>query len=221
MTIKSSGIPFFILMFQLIIPAVINQFGIVSAQQFINKGLLRAQGNISSGVMFKSPGTNIYLHGDLEYYLEPGISIRSESYYFLSTFNGEPAFSKNHSNFAGVMYHFKTNGKLDPYVGIQPGIALTQLSKPVLLSADTASWSPYTVSSYPVNFSPLFSASAGFNFYAYKFFNLFVHLKYVTGKHLSDIQPESLNEIKLTFGLGWNIWLIKNKLKVSENNNQE
>ncbi len=186
------------------------------SSRFTDKGLLRAQGNLSSGVMLKSPGTNIYIHGDLEYYLEPNISIRGESYYFLSTYNAAPAFKMNHSNFAGVMYHFTTNGKFDPYIGIQPGIALTQLAKPVLLDSDTLQWSSYTVSAYSRNFSPLFSASAGFNYYAYKFFHLFVHVKYVTGKHLSDIHPESLNELKMTFGLGWNIWLIRKNKKEKE-----
>lgn len=192
----------------------------VSAQQensrFIDKGLLRAQGNVSSGVMLKSPGTSIYIHGDLEYYLEPGISIRSESYYFLGTFNAEPTFAMNHSNFSGVMYHFHTNGKFDPYMGVQPGIALTQLAKPVLPGPDSAQWSPASVSSYSYNFSPLFSVSAGFNYYAYKFFNLFVHVKYAAGKHLSDIQPESLSELKMTFGLGWNVWVKGKNKKTGE-----
>lgn len=191
-------------------------FAQTESSRFVDKGLLRAQGNVSSGVMLKSPGTNIYIHGDLEYYFEPNISIRSESYYFLSTFNADPTFAMNHSNFSGVMYHFPTNGKFDPYAGVQPGIALTKLAKPVLLNADTAQWSPYSVSSFPTNFSPLFSASIGFNYYAYKFFNLFVHIKYVAGKHLSDIQTESLNELKMTFGLGWNIWVIKKKKNEKE-----
>lgn len=177
------------------------------SSRFAGKGLLRAQGNISSGAMFQSPGTHIYIHGDLEYYVETDISIRGESYYFLSTYNAEPVFKMNHSNFAGVMYHFPTKGKFDPYVGIQPGISLSQLAKPVFLNTFTEQQPPYSASVYKPNFSPLFSASAGFNYYAYKFFNLFIHVKYVTGRHLSGVRPESLSEIKLTFGLGWNIWV--------------
>jgi hypothetical protein len=199
--------------------AFVQYQGAAFAQEnprFVNKGLLRAQGNVSSGVMLKSPGTNIYIHGDLEYYFEPNISIRSESYYFLGTYNSGPTFAMNHSNFAGVMYHFPAHGKFDPYIGIQPGIALSQLAKPVLLAADSAQWSPYSVSSYSTAFSPLFSASAGFNYYAYKFFNLFIHVKYVAGKHLSDIQPESLSELKMTFGLGWNIWVIRKNKTTAE-----
>lgn len=192
--------------------ALIHSLVAQEDNRFVNKGLLRAQGNVSSGVMLKSPGTNIYIHGDLEYYFEPTISIRSESYYFLGTFNATPTFAMNHSNFSGVLLHFTTRGKFDPYIGVQPGIALTQLERPVYHGTDSL-WSPYA-SSYPVSYSPLFSACAGFNYYAYKFFNLFVHAKYVSGKHLSDISPESLNELKITFGLGWNIWLRK-----KQNNN--
>lgn len=204
----------YLFFFLSILPVAVS--GQSENSRFIDKGLLRAQGNVSSGVMLKSPGTSIYIHGDLEYYVEPGISIRSESYYFLGTFNAGPTFAMNHSNFAGVMYHFPAQGKFDPYIGVQPGIALTRLAKPVLLNSDTTQWSPYSVSAYSPGFSPLFSASAGFNYYAYKFFNLFVHIKYVAGKHLSDIHPGSLSELKMTFGLGWNIWVIRKNKEVKE-----
>jgi hypothetical protein len=183
-------------------------FSQTDSSRFVDKGLLRAQGGFGSGTFISGgDGINTYLHGDLEYYLSPNVSVRSESYYFLSTYQGTEIFSKNHSNFAGIMYHFNTKGHLNPYIGFQPGITYSQLKKP-----DIMTFAPEEVNStYLATFNPLMGFSAGINYYAPRFFHLFMHLKYVTGKHLSDRPAVSLNELKVTFGLGWNLWIPKEK----------
>jgi hypothetical protein len=60
--------------------------------------------------------------------------------------------------------------------------------------------------------NPLISTAFGFNFYFQRWFHLFGEVRYISGKHLSDATtPLSLNELRFSFGLGWNINLIKKK----------
>lgn len=173
-------------------------------KRFVNKGLLSAQGNIAFGTMPGFTGTNMYIHGDLEYYVRQNVSIRSESYYFLGTQKGDARFAMNHSNFTGAMFHLKTSNSFDSYFGIQPGIVLSKINRQAL---DVSYASDASV--YAMRLNPAVGISGGFNYYGLKFFHLFIHAKYVIGKHVSDAPAVSLNELKFTFGLGWNIWLIK------------
>ncbi|PCJ89840.1 MAG: hypothetical protein COA57_00560 [Flavobacteriales bacterium] len=160
------------------------------------------QGNIAIGTPTKIGGTNIYLGGDLEYYLKDNISIRGDFYYFLGSFGSTDVFKQNHSGYLGAMYHIPTNGHFDPYVGIQPGYVISQLKNPDVMTSDD-----YRAgSNFPVTVNPLFSACAGFNYYANRFFHLFMHVKYQTGKHYSDIETIPLNEVKIAFGLAYMIW---------------
>ena len=165
--------------------------------QNIKKGILRTQGTISSGLMPKNNLVNIYLSGDLEYYISESISIRSDAYYFLSTMQGPSIFSKNHSSSTGALFHFVKNKNFDPYIGIQPGIAFSGLN---CSSSENNTYACYT------SFNPLLSTIAGFNYYAPTLFHLFMNIRYVNGKHLSEAPsgPVSLNEVKISFGLGWN-----------------
>lgn len=185
---------------------------LVSAQelheQYVDKGLLRAQGNIAFGTPTNiNGGTNMYLVGDLEYYVEKNVSIKGSVNYYLGNFDANTVFDMNHSGFFGSNFHFRTNGHFDPYIGLSPGYAIVQLHKQTLLQS---SLEPQ--SAYPVVFSPLISFSGGFNYYANKFFNLFINAQYVMGTHLSDVDPVSLNELKVSFGLGYHIWATKGHL---------
>ena len=164
------------------------------SSRYIHKGLLRAQATISPGFMLKEGITNIYIHGDLEYYVEDNISVRGDSYYYLNTIEDKKPFIVNNSSFLGAVYHFPTASSLDPYIGIQPGIAYSQANTQLLIDDNRATT------------NPLISSVVGVNYYAPRIFHLFVSVRYVSGKHLSDApSPLSLNEVKLSFGLGWNI----------------
>ena len=44
------------------------------------------------------------------------------------------------------------------------------------------------------------------NFFANKYFNVFVNVKYQRGKHFSDVSAQSLEELKITLGLGYMLW---------------
>jgi len=171
---------------------------------FVDEGLLRADGAFSIGIMPRYSGKNIYLNGSLEYYVDAHFSIRSDSYYLLQ---GNGVFDKNHSLFTGGVYHFETNSRFDPYLGLQPGISYSQ---PIPINYhnielggnDTVTSSQSTPDG---RYNPAIAMSIGFNYYASKFFHLFIHLKYTYARHISDVPPLPLDEFKIAFGLGWNL----------------
>ena len=193
------------------ISVIILLIGVIVSQaqetkeRYIRKGLLRAMGTISPGIMLKENASTISLHGNLEYYVADNISLRGDSYYFLKAKdnNGNNPFDFNHSTFSGASYHFKTKNHFDPYFALEPGIAITKGS-PIFLNDVNISGGTAA--------NPLMSTVIGFNFYFQKFFHLFMETRYIQGKHLSDATtPLSLCELRFSFGLGLNINVLKKK----------
>jgi len=180
--------------------------------QYINKGLLRVQGNIALGTFLEGvSNSTYYLAGDMEYYTSKTISIRGSSNFFLGeTQESLINFSKNHSILLGALYHFKTKGKFDPFIGLEPGFTLSQLT----YNAEVlATYDLLVYQEFPTTVNPVFVTAAGFNYYADKYFSLFASIRLVTGKHYSDIAAVSLNEIRFAFGLGWHLWIRKGYCK--------
>ena len=163
-----------------------------------DKGLLRATGTISFGGMTKHEQTNIYLHGVLEYFVTKNITSRGDIYYYLKS-GDKQMLNQNHQLFAGSSYHFNTNSNFVPYFGIQPGIGLTQANFVTIDGENN------------VEASPLISAVAGFNYYASSWFHLFIDGRYVIGEHLSNQKKIILDEVRLSFGLGFNLNVLKGK----------
>lgn len=179
-----------------------------TSEQYIDKGLLRAQGNIAMGSFLKSPSSSTYyISGDLEYYTSRSISVKGSSNFFLGgSQNDYLIFTKNHSILVGALYHFKTKGNFDPFIGLEPGFNLSQLE----VNKDIRTLDAIvTASTFPATVNPIFVTSAGFNYYANKYFSLFANVRLVQGKHFSDITAVSLNEVKFSFGLGWHLWVRK------------
>jgi len=166
----------------------------------IDKGLIRTQGVISFGKLTDHNKTNLYLNGNLEYYTSSLISLRGDIYYYLPKSNDD-VLQKNHQLFYGASYHFYTKHNMDFYLGIQPGIAFTQTGVDVLQTKLTSA----------PTYNPLISEVVGFNYYATKWFHLFVDTRYVYGSHLSDAPPFKLNELRISFGLGFNLNLFHKK----------
>jgi len=172
----------------------------------IDKGLVRFQGTIGMGKLLNLNETNIFLTGNLEYYIQSLISARGDVYYFLK--NDENSLKQNHQLFSGASYHIKTNNNFDPYIGFQPGMALTQsFNSPRKGNESVQQFSSST------SYSPLISGVVGFNYYASKWFHLFVDGRIVQGRHLSNFNAVSLNEVRISFGLGFNFNVLKKKGK--------
>jgi hypothetical protein len=181
---------------------VLLPFAAISQNNVVRKGNLRAMATISPGWMLKQKATNINLHGNIEYYFSEKASFGGDIYYFLGTQElNNNSFTLNHSLFFGGFYHFKKKS-WDPFIGFQPGIALVQGKEALLPSGEVY------VPAKTIN--PLASLIIGSNFYAGKFFHFFISLRYLKGTYLSNApSPLSLDELRLSAGLGFNVNLIR------------
>ncbi|MBI3136254.1 MAG: hypothetical protein HYZ14_16385 [Bacteroidetes bacterium] len=128
-------------------------------------------------------------------FLQNKIEWRGEAFYFLNSFGDRPRFSMNHQVFTGAFYHF-TETAFQPYLGFQPGIAISQSSEYGSLNAQTQQLE------YKVAANPVGSIGGGFDFYGEKLFFLFVETRYIFGKHKADTYPVFLDEWRFSFGLG-------------------
>lgn len=192
---------------------IILMFGFLclkaQSEQEDRTGILRAFATLSVGHTFHyntTYGLPFYLHGALEYYVHPKISITGESYLDLR----QPAYYpypyiyianpgpidygyKYHQNtFFGANYHWHKN-KHDFYIGIQPGITLLRPRQ------DPTSSQPEKI-----GISPMASIAGGYTFYFSPWFNLFFQARYVNGKHYHGI-GYSLTGVRLSGGLGFHL----------------
>jgi len=124
------------------------------------------------------------------------IELRADGFYFLNSFGDRPRFSINHQIYAGVFYKFLTDKKLQPYIGFQPGIAISQSSEYGALNFNTQEVE------YEVTYNPVGSIAGGLDFFGEKWFYLFTEARYIFGKHKSNTYPVFLDEFRLSFGLG-------------------
>ncbi len=185
------------------------------SKQFIRKGLIRSQATICPGIMLKENISTISLHGTLEYYVADNVSLRGDTYFYLQGKDayGNNPFQINHATFSGLSYHFRTKSHFDPYFTIAPGVTVTQDNS---FEACLNSLGPNVTVSFckqtEKSVNPLLSAGFGFNYYFQKWFHLFGEARYIGGKYLSDAPaPLSLSELRFSFGLGFNLNLLKKK----------
>lgn len=182
---------------------MLGSFAQGDSSRYVHQGLWRAMATISPSV--DPNASNIYIHGNLEYYADETVSARGDGYYYIGSFSKTERFEFNHSLFAGASYHFKTKNRFDPYLALQPGLSLT---RPSYITDCPVGITPEQVAALNSNaqVNPLLSSAIGFNYYGERFFHLFGEIRYVHGKHLSPVPVAiSLNELRASFGLGFNI----------------
>lgn len=194
---------FFVFVF---ISLVATTYSQEEKKQFMRKGLLRAMGTISPGTMLVENASTISIHGNIEYYIADNISVRGDSYYFLEARGTEThVFDYNHSILSGASYHLKTKNHFDPYITFEPGISITK-------SPTEDALMDLNYFSGPATVNPLLSFAGGFNYYFQDWFHLFGEARYIAGKFLSNApSPTSLSELRFSFGLGFNLNLLKKK----------
>jgi hypothetical protein len=192
---------------------VVNVTAQQDQQQFITKHLVRADASIVPGYVFKDNINNVHLNGNLEYYMDNKVSIRGDANYMLGSSGQTENFLQlkdNVSVMLGCSFHIPTNNQFDPYIILQPGIAYVSSFRPAEEIDDNV-FSGRDIY-YKGSLSPLASAGVGFNYYFQRFAHLFCETRYVHGKHLSEApSPISLEELRITFGLGFNLFIIKDK----------
>lgn len=137
---------------------------------------------------------SISLNGYLGF-LKDRIHIRGDGFYFLNQFGDRPRFTMNHQLYFGALYHFSEK-QFQPYIGFQPGAALTQSSEYGTLNSETGEVE------YKKSINPVGSPVAGFTYYGEKFFFLFFETRYIFGKHKTNSYPVYLDELRFAFGLG-------------------
>ena len=178
----------------------------LTGEDIIRKGLVRAQGTISPGWTTADGNTNLYLQGDMEYFLEDKISLKGDISYFLDT-QGDGYLKHNHSLFFGSQYHMPYK-RFDPYIGLHPGVSLVQARNPNLGTAEV----PVAYEESLMKISPAISVATGFNFYVWRYIHFMANVKYVHAKHSTEWGTNyALDEFRISFGLGWNVNMIKRK----------
>lgn len=168
-----------------------------SAQEnssFVRKGLLKATSTISPSFMLNHNINNIYVSGELEYFLENKISVRGDCFWYRDSQQDIPILKQNSMIFFGALYHFSKR-KHDLFIGIQPAAILSQ---PNLL--DTS------LMVYPMQINPGISIIAGYTFYVWDYCNLFLNARYVNAKYVGTYKgPIHLDEIIISAGLGFQL----------------
>ena len=99
-------------------------------------------------------------------FMKNKIELRGEAFYYLDSFGDRPRFSMNHQLYTGVFYHFSENS-LQPYVGFEPGIALTQSSEYGTFNQSSG------LVEYKKALNPVGAITAGFDLYGENIFFLF------------------------------------------------
>ncbi len=178
----------------------------LTGDDIIRNGLLRAQATISPGWDISDGKTNIYVQGDCEYYVHRTISIKGDIAYFLDT-QGDGYLKHNHSLFFGAQYHFPIK-RFDPYIGFSPGASLIQARNPAIATPEI----DVAYGESILKVSPAISVSTGFNFFVWKYLHFMANVKYVHAKHPTEWGVQyALNEFRISFGVGWNVNVLKKK----------
>jgi len=178
----------------------------LDGDDIIRKGLIRAQMTISPGWTVGQKNTNIFLQGDLEYYVTRKVSIKGDIAYFLDT-QGGGLLKHDHSLFFGANYHFPYK-RFDPYIGLHPGASVIQMRNPNATSPELI----HTMQESTLKVAPAVSVTTGFNVYIWKYLHFLGKLTYVHAAHPTEWGTTySLDEFRLAFGLGWNVNMIRTK----------
>jgi hypothetical protein len=184
---------------------------IMMAPSHQRTGVIRFQGTISAGNMFGFKALHVLLHGDLEYFVNERVSARSDIYYSMFNKNNDsvPPFKFNHSLMSGIQYHFTPNSPVDFYVGFQPGFALC---KRRYYQFDAAGVPPQ-LPEISTNVNPILSFNTGLTYFGNRFFNAFVHVRYLVGYHQDNYTTATLDELRISFGLGFFFHTRQKKMK--------
>ncbi len=205
---------------KIIVFAFILLFFELNAQEektFRYKSILKTTATISPGYMLNSPQTNIYINGDLEYFMEEKISFRSEIFVMVGTQSKPAILQDNSSLLWGGLYHMHKN-RFDFFVGLQTGINFTKPGDVTLDSivklrrGFTSNYGPVT-ETYIYKVIPVISPMVGITFYVSDYFNFFLNARYVVGKYYgyTDGKTLILDEIRISAGLGFQIHVKKDK----------
>ena len=116
----------------------------------------------------------------------------------------------NHGFQVGLSCHLIKGSKIDPFIGIRAGLNLTQRqndTEVVPLTSTTSATINYTP---PMHLDPTWAPVIGINFYGQRVFHFFIEGALIQGMYRPNMGPQmSLEEFRLSAGLGWNFSFYK------------
>jgi hypothetical protein len=177
------------------------------AKRFVTAGLLCGDASLAPGFLLSENISTVSIPLSAEYYFDGHVSLKADIYIHVSSgmTSDSLTLKSNHQLFTGLAYHFVTKGYFDPYIGFQPGLSYAQLQSD---AKTTYSVLNETDLSYHPNIVPVMAVSVGFRYFFPRYFHIFIEARYVHGTLVCDRPtPGSfpLDELKMQFGLGWNI----------------
>jgi hypothetical protein len=185
----------------IILPILLSMSLMAQKKEGIHRGLVRVQGTVGLGI--SKPELRYYFIGELEGCVSDHIGINGTTYtnfgsdrsaFDIYTVKPKADDFYVHSVLTGPIYHFLTDQPLDVYVGIQPGLSLTQFNYLNRAGAVQTEW----------GVAPTTSALTGVAYYG-SFFHLFAQARYVATRHATLVDNRPLRDLRLAIGLGFNI----------------
>jgi hypothetical protein len=147
---------------------------------------------IAPGIRPGSPGLHSTLHGVADLQVSKQLSLRGGAYLHAGEQGGSSGLAHNHTIVAGIAYHLLPEGAFDPYLALEPGIAVVR-----------------TVDAHRDRIAPLFTAAVGARQYVGRTFHLLGEVRSISGRHLARTGPVSLAELRFSVGLGLNFQVKK------------
>lgn len=153
------------------------------------QGLLLGSGAISPGFMVQQPVTNIYVSGQLAYFLEEAVSIQGRGAWYADA-QQEPALLRENSQLSFGPWFHTGSGRLDLHAGLEPGISFTSL-------VDARA---------RVRVLPTIHVGAGATWYVWDHFHFFAQVRYHRARYpgLPD-GALPLDELVVAGGLGFQL----------------
>ncbi len=152
----------------------------------VRKGLLRTEGTLCYGSGINS---RYYFQGELEYLVHNRVGLNGTTYFNIGPSGNYPGSC--HSVFSGPVFHFPMSKQMDLSLALQPGLSFVK---------DKGSKENSSVS----EMIPNTSIVGGLAYYG-SFFHLFFQLR-ANSAYVNDIvQRQSLSDLRIAFGLGWNL----------------
>ncbi len=191
--------------------AMLLLIGTVSFGQTVygKKNLSSRAGLLRSGLGLKLGANPVFSgffgSGDLEYYIDPKVSLEGEGNYFLGVLGKLTTHDvvNHHSLLVGTNYHFSPFKGFDPYAGLKVGAAFTEM--------DLINHEDGTECYEDLQVDPMAAIQLGFNYYTGPYFHMYMETSYIAQRHSSPVNPSlRLNEISFKFGLGLHFdWFCK------------
>ena len=184
-----------------LLPMLLGMSLFAQKREGIHQGMIRVQGTVGLGISKQE--LRYYVLGELEGCISDHLGINGTVYANLGSdrsafdiYFSKPAADDYyvHSVLAGPIYHFLADQPIDVYVGVQPGISLTQLN---YMNTAGNVGTEYGV-------APTASALTGIAYYG-SFFHLFAQARYVGTRHATVQDNSPLRDLRLAIGLGFNI----------------